>query len=318
MTARRDDRPFLGAYALVAGLPADDEAHAYAALVDLGIAGIELPVASADAGSPWFRRSVHPSWDLVVTLIPTVMQRLGTDPAYGLASTDADGRRAALDDVAAARDLARRLADDSGRPRVRAVQVNSAPRGDRASVDALARSLDELGGWDFAGATVAIEHCDAPRPGRPFHKGFLELADELTALDGRPAGRFGLTVNWGRSAIEGRSATTPVEHVRAAATAGLLAGVMFSGVTGSPSATAVWGEPWDDGHMAPRGDDPALVSSAESLLGPDEIAETLRAAGPDLGYVGVKVTVRPPDAGVAERVAVARAALAQVARAMGA
>jgi hypothetical protein len=318
MSTRRDDRPFLGAYALVAGLPADDETSAYAALADLGIAGIELPVAAADADSTWFRHTVHPDWDLVVTCIPTVMQRLGKDPAYGLASTDADGRRAALDDVAVARDLARRLADDSGRRRVRAVQVNSAPRADHASVDAFARSLDELGGWDLAGATIAVEHCDAPRPGRPFSKGFLEVADELAALGGRAAGQFGLTVNWGRSAIEGRSATTPVEHVRAAAKAGLLAGVMFSGVTGSPGATAIWGAPWDDGHMAPRGDDPALAISAESLLGPDEIAETLRAAGPGLGYVGVKVTVRPPNAGVDQRIAVARAALAQVTRALGA
>jgi len=316
MITRRDFRPFLGAYALVAGLPADDETPAYAALADLGIAGIELPVGAADAGSSWFGRNVHPDWDLVVTCIPTVMQRLGKDPAYGLASTDADGRRAALDDVAVARDLARRLADDSGRQRVRAVQVNSAPRGDLASLDAFARSLDELGSWDLAGATIAVEHCDAPRPGRPFSKGFLEVADELTALGGRPAGQFGLTVNWGRSAIEGRSTATPVEHVRAAAEAGLLAGVMFSGVTGSPAATPVWGEPWDDGHMAPRGDDPALAISSESLLGPDEVAETLRAAGPGLGYVGVKVTVRPPDAGVAQRLAVARAALAQVTRAL--
>jgi hypothetical protein len=318
MIARPDSRPFLGAYALLGGLPADDEAAAYSAIAELGIAGLELPVAAADAGSAWFRQNVRPDWDLVVTCIPTVMQRLGADPAYGLASSDAAGRRAALDDVAAARDLARRLADSSGRSRVRAVQVHSAPHAGLDSVDAFARSLDELGDWDLAGAVIAVEHCDAPRPGRPFHKGFLEVDEELSALADRPAGRFGLTVNWGRSAIEGRSAATPVEHVRAAVAAGLLAGVMFSGTTGAPGATAVWGEPWDDGHIPAHGDDPALAASAESLLGPAEIAETLRAAGSAPGYVGVKVTVRPMDADVAYRIAVARAALDQVVRAQDA
>ncbi|MGV8977190.1 MAG: DUF4862 family protein [Cellulomonas sp.] len=317
MRTRPDARPFLGAYALVAGLPADDEAAAYAAIAELPIAGIELPVAAADASSPWFTRNVHPDWDLVVTCIPTVMQRLGADPAYGLASTDDDGRRAALDDVAVARDLARRLADDTGRSRVRAVQVHSAPRADRATRDAFARSLDELGTWDLAGATVAVEHCDAPRAGRPFHKGFLELDEELSALAGRPAGQFGLTVNWGRSAIEGRSAATPVEHVRAAAQAGLLAGIMFSGASGATGATALWGGPWDDGHMAPRGDDLALAASRESLLGPAEVAATLLAAGSAPGYVGVKLTVRPLDADIAHRIAVARAALDQVVHALG-
>ncbi len=299
--------PYLGAYALVAGLDADATLATYRALADLPIAGLEVPLAAASAGDEWWETHVDAAWDLVVTAVPTVMQRLAQDPGYGLASDDEDGRRAALDDVAAAAALARDLAQRSGRARVRAVQVHSAPRAPRCTPDALARSLDAIDRLDLSGALVAIEHCDATRPGRAPEKGFLELDEELKVLDGR-AQR--LTVNWGRSAIEGRSAATPVEHVRAAASVGLLGGVMLSGATDVASA---WGPAWQDGHIAPRGDDPALAPSSASLLGPDEVRATLAAAAGQAVYLGVKITVDPGLTDPAGRVAVARAALAQLA-----
>jgi len=299
--------PFLGAYALVAGLGPDETRATYRALAALPVAGLEVPLAVADADDAWWREHVADHWDLVVTAIPTVMGRLARDPAYGLASDDEDGRRAALADVATAAALARRLADEAGRPRVRALQLHSAPRAPRATRDALARSLDDVAALDLAGALVTVEHCDATRPGWAPEKGFLEVDDELAVLAGRDAR---LTVNWGRSAIEGRSADTPVAHVRAAAEAGLLGGVMLSGAT---DAATAWGAPWLDGHIAPRGDDPALAASAASLLGPDEVRATLDAAGGRAAYLGVKVTTHPDVRDPEGRVAVARAALAQLA-----
>lgn len=298
---------YLGAYALVAGLDADATRTTYRALADLPIAGLEVPLAAASAGQAWWDQHVDAAWDLVVTAVPTVMQRLAQDPGYGLASDHEDGRRAALDDVAAAAALARDLAQRSGRARVGAVQVHSAPRAPRGTREALARSLDAIDRLDLAGALVTIEHCDATRPGRAPEKGFLEVDDELAVLAGRSQR---LTVNWGRSAIEGRSATTPVDHVRAAAAAGLLGGVMFSGATDVATA---WGPAWQDGHIAPRGDDPALAASSESLLGRDEVRATLDAAAGSAAYVGVKITVHPDLSDPAGRVAVARAALAQLA-----
>ncbi|UJP40751.1 DUF4862 family protein [Cellulomonas palmilytica] len=299
--------PYLGAYALVAGLGPDETRATYAALTDLAIAGLEVPLAAADAGDDWWRAHVAEEWDLVVTAIPTVMGRLAQDARYGLASDDEDGRQAALADVATAAALARRLADAAGRTRVTALQVHSAPRAPRATRDALARSLDDVAALDLAGALVTIEHCDATRPGWAPEKGFLEVDDELAVLAGRDAR---LTVNWGRSAIEGRSAAAPVEHVRAAASAGLLGGVMLSGAT---DAATAWGDPWLDGHIAPRGEDPALAASVASLLGPDEVRATLAAADGRAAYVGVKVTTHPDVREPAGRVAVARAALAQLA-----
>ena len=302
------EQPFVGAYALLDGLDEDAETAAYRALRELPVAGLELPLSRTEQADRWFGRNVTDAWDLVVTCIPTVMQRLTADPGYGLASTRAEGLAAALADVTAAAAFARRLADVAGRPRVRAIQIHSAPRRETSSREAFARSLDAIEGLDAAGAVMAVEHCDAARPGRPFHKGFLELADEVAALAGRSP-RLGVTVNWGRSAIEGRSAAAPLEHVRSALAAGRLVGLMFSGTTGRPSP---WGELWDDGHMAPRGPAAALQASADSLLGPAEVAELVGLAQDAHPYLGVKVTVRPRDADLAHRLAVARAALGQL------
>ncbi|KQY42872.1 DUF4862 family protein [Cellulomonas sp. Root137] len=299
------DRPFLGAYALVAGMPPTAGRETFRLLADLPIAGLELPLAAASAPATWWDEHVLPSWDLVVTAIPTVMQRLGEDPRYGLASTDEGGRRAALDDVAEAARLAQQLAQQAGRVRVRAVQVNSAPT-TLASPDALARSIEQIAAFDLAGALVTIEHCDAAESTRVPQKGFLSLEHELAVLAGGPAR---LTVNWGRSAIDGRSASTPAEHVRAAVDAGLLGGVMFSGATDQVTA---WGRPWDDTHIPPAGDDPALAASSASLLDRAQVDATLAATTGTARYIGVKVTTHPDATRPEQRVAVARAALAML------
>ncbi len=315
----------LGAYALA---PAIDDASAvsafYDGLRDLEIDAIEHPLMAAGHPSlepAWQRRHLH-DWSLIVTAIPRTMVRLGEGPGYGLASSDEDGRLAALRDLAEVRDLALRLADEAGRPRVLAVEVHSAPapthasaRGVVGSVGAFARSLAEIATWDLAGAEIVIEHNDALVAEQEPAKGFFELADEIAvarAVGGHPAagGRptIGLSVNWGRSAIEGRSTSTPLAHTRAAADAGVLRGIIFSGATDQESA---WGAPWDDEHIAPRGDDPALATSSASLLGLPEMRATLAAAGDAaLTFVGAKVTTQPPAADVATRLAVASATLA--------
>jgi hypothetical protein len=313
----------LGAYALA---PTIDDAHAveefYDGLRTLEIDAIEHPLMAAGHPSlepAWQRRHLH-DWQLVVTAIPRTMVRLGQAAGYGLASSDEDGRLAALADLAEVRDLALRLADDAGRPRVLAVEVHSAPapthasaRGVVGSAGAFARSLAEIAAWDLAGAQIVIEHNDALVDGQEPAKGFFPLADEIAVAHavGDPAGKgaaVGVSVNWGRSAIEGRSASAPLAHTRAAAAAGVLRGIIFSGATDQESA---WGTPWDDGHIAPRGDDPTLAASSASLLGLPEMRATLAAAGDvPLTFVGAKVTTQPPSADVTTRLAVASATLA--------
>ena len=300
----------LGAYAMAPDDPTAEEIF-YTGVADLGVRGLELPLPLAGAPSlepAWIDRNVRPAWDLLVTCIPTVMGRLGSGRAYGLASDDQTERAHAVDDVARARDLALRLADQHGRRRIVAIQVHSAPGPIGGSCDALARSLDEILAWDLAGADVLVEHCDALVAGRHPAKGCWALQDESAAVrTGGGAGRLGISINWGRSAIEGRSIRTPVEHVQAAVEAGLLRAVVLSGAT---DVETEWGPAWGDAHIPPRGDDPALAPS--SLLGRPEIAATLRAAGSPQ-HLAVKVSVRPRDASVPTRLAVARAALSEVA-----
>ena len=310
-------RLLVAGYMLAPADPGGEDAL-FAGLAELGVGGLEFalpPDPGARGLDPaWIRRSVLPEWDLLVTLVPTMVPRLGTDPAYGLASTDPAARARALADVARARDLARSLADEHGRPRVVGIELHSAPGPRGGSADALARSLEEVLSWDLAGATVVLEHCDALVAGRAPAKGFFALADEVEVVRsfGLPAERLGLGFNWGRSAIEGRGPALAAEHVRALAATGLLRSAVFSGATGQESP---WSPPWADTHIPPRGDDPALAASAASLLGPEEVADALRAAG-DVPHVGLKVAVRPEDADVATRLAVARASLELLAAAL--
>ena len=226
-------------YMLAPTDPAGEDAL-FAGLADLGVTGLEyaLPLEGTRSLEPgWVERNVRPEWDLLVTLVPTMMPRLGTDPAYGLSSTDPDSRAHALADIARARDLAVSLAEGSGRRRVVGIELHSAPGPRAGSLDALARSLEEVLSWDVAGAEVILEHCDALVPGLTPAKGFWPLEDEIALVRGfgLPVERLGMGFNWGRSAIEGHGPALALEHVRTLATEGLLRSVVFSGATGEDS-----------------------------------------------------------------------------------
>lgn len=301
----------LGAYALFAGLPDDRLQEAYALLEQLPqVAAIEMPLAEATGGRPALgpARSGLPDvisdrWDVVVTAIPTVMGRLGQDPRYGLASPDPDGRRAAVADISTALDLARDVAGAGLGRRVSAIHLHSAPRSPIADAGELERSLTELLEADSTDALLTIEHCDARRPGWTPEKGFLEIEQELDVLDALGDARLGLTINWGRSAIEGHSAQTALDHVRLAAGRGHLAGLMFSGAS---AAAGPWGGPWQDGHVAPRSAGRTPDAWSESLLGAEEIDAAVAAAAGRAAYLGLKVTTGAPDTPVDDRLFVAR------------
>lgn len=306
---------YVSAYITAPTDPAAEDRF-FDAVADLDLAGLEFAL------QPEGHRTLEPAWidahvpavrDLVVSLVPTMTARRADVPAYGLASTDAEQRARAIDDVARARDLAHVLADRHGVRRVSAVEVHSAPGPLLGSRDAFERSLDEILGWDLAGAELLVEHCDALVPGQTPAKGFLGLDDEIALVQsfGLAPDLLGMVVNWGRSAIEGRDTATPVAHTRAVADAGLLRLLVLSGATDADTA---WGAAWGDMHIPPRGDHPALAASSASLLGPPEIAATLAAAG-DVPRIGLKWGVRPLDADVATRLAVVTATIDQVAAA---
>jgi hypothetical protein len=210
------------------------------------------------------------------------MQRLGRQPAFGLASPDAAGRREALEFAAGIREFVLRL-EDAGHA-VEAVELHSAPY-PGASAPRFRESLEEILGWEWGSTRLLVEHCDAPRAGGRPEKGFLtfpEEVDVLRALRVDGAAQVGMVINWARSVIETRNPDTAAEHIAQARAAGVLAGVMFSGC--SPVETE-FGYPWIDAHLPPVELDGA---PSTSLLDRGHLADCLFAAGP-VPLLGFKI-----------------------------
>lgn len=257
------------------------------------IRGLELPYGPY-GGSPW-PAGTPDTWSAVVTAIPGTMQRLNQEHTFGLASTDSQGRKEALDFVAGLWDYVLRLGEEERR--VEAVEVHSAPH-NGPSAAAFEESLKEVLSWDWGETRVLIEHCDAPRPGSRPEKGFLPYRDELDvirSLDGQGGQQAGILVNWARSVIESGNPDTAVDHISLAREAGVLAGVMFSGC--SPVATE-FGYPWIDAHLAAVEVEGAPPSS---LLNHREIRRCLEAAGP-VPIKGFKIGLARQGLSIPERV----------------
>lgn len=297
-------RGIVGAYCAappdLAARPDDETAWYQALAAESAITGLELPFAGTlhPGGVDRMFELLPPHWRNVVSDIPGTDRASRADRRYGLASEDEEGRSAAIADVRVLHGEVRRLAG-----LVSAVEVHSAPTGGTA--DALARSLTQIGSWDWGEAALCLEHVDAATPDHPAEKGYLSLDDEIRAV-ARATEQTGVpirqSINWGRSAIEGRSARTPAEHVAALREAGTLGGLIFSG------AAAHGPEAWKDSHLGMSEADPG------SLLGESELAATHRQTrGAALLFLGVKMRAPlglPADALVADRLAPSLRALA--------
>jgi hypothetical protein len=311
---------YVGAYA-AAPKPTDPgggdgsaERAFYAALRGLPqVRGLELPFTNAlhsqDVAA--FLGQLHPDWLYVMTGLPGVMNALAENPGFGLASDSTTGRASALAFCLRLRDAVATLNLRFGRQVVLRVELHSAPRqgapGVSASTESLVDSLREVRGWDWYGAKLAIEHCDAYVQGQPAQKGFLRIDQELEALAATDTARTpaGIIINWGRSAIEGQDPATPLEHIEAARRGGRLCGVMFSGAC---AQDPVYGG-WQDSH-APFAPAFGLRHGAErSLLTPEQAEACLRAAGAELDVLGLKIQPLPPPASAMERAAFVQDAL---------
>lgn len=279
----------VGAYATGAGLrPADELALTRSALATPGVDGLETPVFGdrLHDDQPGLLETLGTDKTLILTLIGATVEALASNQAYGLASSDELGRAHALSSARHACDAIARVNDCAGRAVVTGIEVHSAPRAwHGSSGEYLSRSLDELASWDWQSAELLLEHCDAARPPAPAAKGFLRLDEEIEAIT-RSGAPVGLVINWGRSAIEGRSAKTPLQHIEAARSAGQLRGLVFSGASGAAHAR---GGAWADVHLAPADDaDPDDPSS----LNASAIADCLAAvASVDLAFIGLKVSL---------------------------
>jgi hypothetical protein len=300
-------KPFVSSYA-AASPAAPWDRNAEGALFDgfaaMDLAGLELPFTGRlhAHDESWLADQLRPEWRFIVTCLPGTMNRLKDETPFGLASADEDGRRRALDFIEEARRAAAALNSRLGRKAVAAVAVHSAPTlgaGARSSLESFAESLTELRRRDWSGAELLVEHCDAFVPAHPPDKGFLRIEDECAAIklsEGAAPAR--VLINWGRSAIETRSAEGPLSHLRRAVEAELLAGLFFSGAA---PAHPDYGA-WKDSHV------PFSVSCPESILTPDATKNALKTAG-NISYLGVKIQPLPKSLDVSARLAMIRAGL---------
>lgn len=318
----------LGAYAASpnhSGWNPELETAFYNALKALpNIKGLEHPFTGAlhQHDDDWFLANIDPKWDYVFTCIPGIMNALSHNPLFGIASDDKAGRAAALDFMQQACTAIGKLNAHLGRAAVTAIQIQTAPARHKAqsSKAALMASLETMLSWDWQGARIVIEHCDAYVASHSPSKGFLALSDELEVLTElnrnlAPRQTLGMVINWGRSVLETRRVEGAAEHIQAAQTAGVLSGLMFSGVSDQDSEYGAW----RDSHQPPQ--QSTLVQHGEpgSWMTEAAMHQCLAACDcPDaLLVLGAKIGIRPYHATIAQRIATIRDTLAIMDRHFG-
>jgi len=242
-------------------------------------------------------------WVFTLNAIPATAQAWAKDPRFGLASPDDTGRRAAVELVRRIATAVKTINQTAGRTVVLAVEVQSAPGfGNRdyvAHADALARSLRDISAFDWQGAEVLLEHCDAFVVGQTPAKGFLTLGEEIATLKGLTDSAIGLSLNWGRSLLELRDPARVNDHVIAARNSGLLRGFTLSGASGEENAV---GKAWADSHLAFQDLPDAAYAEPHSLMTLDHARQSLREVG-ELLFLAVKTNWPAARPAPAERAA---------------
>ena len=293
---------FIGAYATSPTLfkwDEDKEREYFSNIKNsLNLKGIEIPFYGElhEYNEELFLSLLDSKWEYILTSLPGTIKRLESNLHFGIASDDEKGRLEAIDFYKKANDVIKRINDYFGTQKVISMVLASAPslKSDKisSSSKSLIKSLNEIVKWDWFGTKLVIEHCDSGREINPV-KGFLSLDEEIEAIsevNKKITNPIGLTINWGRSAIEMRSARGPVEHVRKAFQNNVLSGLMFSGT--SPKSE-LYGE-WSDLHL-PIGKESGLkYYEVDSIMNSDSIKNTLKECNLSLlSYIGVKVLSMP-------------------------
>ncbi|MBV2129154.1 DUF4862 family protein [Arsukibacterium indicum] len=312
---------FIGAYAASpnhSGWNPERETVFYNELKALpNIKGLEHPFLGSlhQHDDNWFLTNIDASWDYVFTCIPGIMNALGQNPNFGIASDDDAGRADALAFMQQACAAIGKLNSHLGRHAVKAIMIQTAPARHNAasSKAALLASLNTMLQWDWQGAKIVIEHCDAYVENHVPSKGFLALTDELDVLAAvntglSPEQQLGMVINWGRSVFETRTVAGAVEHIKAAQAAGLLSGVMFSGVSDQDSEYGAW----RDSHQPPQQSERVKHGEPVSWMSEQAMHDCLAAcATPEaLLVLGAKIGIRPLDATMEQRIGTIRDTLA--------
>jgi len=301
----------IGAYATAPSLSDSDEElenNFYAKLKkDIPeIRGLEIPFWGKGIhqfGSEYLLDIIEPHWDNVLSCIPGTMGELSKNKKFGLASDDKDSRLSAILMHKRANKILHTMNDKYGRKSIIALQIASAPsfpiQGVSSSIEAFKKSMDEILSWDWGGARIVIEHCDASIANQSFDKGFFRIEEEIEMLSSLQCeSKPGVTINWARSAIEGRHPDKPIQHLTLASQHNMLSGLIFSGVSDDD---ARYGK-WNDTHM------PFALSydvehyEKNSLLTQHNVRNTLKVIDINkIDYLGIKLLSMPIDSSTVER-----------------
>lgn len=284
------------------------ESQYYRSLSDMSnVKGIEHPFINGlhNIDDEWFLQNIDPAWEFIFTTIPGVMKKLNNNNVFGIASTNKQGRLEAIEFYSKVRKAVSVLNQHLNRKAVSFVKIHTSPvaREGHSSIEPLKRSLKILSSWDWEGAKLVIEHCDAYIEGQAYEKGFMTLDDEISAIlevNAEINEKIGISINWGRSAIEARSTSGPIEHIKKASNKGLLRGIIFSGASKveEPFGT------WKDSHVPPSNSCNSKYYEDTSLLNLTEIQRSLASTkGSNLKFIGGKISIKSESLNVEERVA---------------
>ncbi len=277
------------------------------------VRGLEIPFWGESLhpnNDDYFLSLLKPEWEHVITCVPGTMNRLEIDPKFGLASLSEESRKNAIEFVYLACLSTEKLVKHFGKNCVIAVEITSSPKtlpdAIKGDAEKFYESLCEICSWDWHGAKLVIEHCDSyTEQNMEPQKGFLSLIEEvqvINRINEEQNSKLGLTVNWGRSAIEGRKIETPENHVQFSFKSGVLSGVMFSGVT--EKTESLYGA-WRDLHAPPAKAFDMLHYEATSLMTFQNIKNTLNSCEvKEIDYIGIKLLPLPSELSISDRVGI--------------
>ena len=284
---------FISAYATSPSFnqwdPLDERKYFQALASEPEVVGIEHPffINSEKYPLSWLLENIPDHWSIIITALPAFMHEAKNNPLLGLASENEAGRRQAVQLMQAISQYSEKLNHIFNRKIVKAIHFHSLPRNDDVNrlgnKAALKQSLYDIQKFNWHGAELNLEHCDAYIPNQLADKGFLLLKDELEVLS--EVGGYGIVLNWARSAIEGRSVMTPLRHIELTQHAALLRGFFFSGCTDNPESDYGC---WKDTHIPPKNFIESEYLRNESLLGAKEIKQVLNVLDREI-YYGIKI-----------------------------
>ena len=306
-----DMKYIVGAYATAPSLGSEDkilERSFYEQLSESipEIRGLEIPFFGKEIhqfGSDFLLDIIDKNWENVLSCIPGSMSKLANNPKFGLASDDENGRAEAIAMHKKANQALHKMNEYYERQSVIAVQIATAPSTPveyvSSSADSLLKSMEEILSWDWEGSKIVIEHCDTAVDNIPFEKGFLTIEDEIkTLIELQDMHNVGITINWARSAIEGRNISKPLEHIEMALKNNILSGLIFSGV----SDNDIQYGSWKDTHMPFAQSFDVKFYEENSFLTYENIINTLKSLNVnDLDYLGIKLLSMPIESATIER-----------------